>query len=158
RRPARSSRSSSRSYRPACNRTDRWGLLPHSEQKAAQPRHRAWPPVLDAVWHSRRSVGGQGPMRERQKARPAGKRRANGWAMDARLDSHREWFGVPLRAEREAGESPLQQRHQPGIPVTNHKQNQEGNRNEVLVGGRIVNREREITPNQQFDPGNPAEA
>src|SRR5207302_3626173 len=64
---------------------------------------------------------------------------------------------VSFRSQRQAGETSLQQRHQPRVPVANHEEDQERNRDVVLVVEGVVNREREIGSNQQLDPRYPPE-
>src|SRR5271163_1658575 len=62
-----------------------------------------------------------------------------------------------LRADRESGEPSLQQGHQSGTPVADHKQQQEWNREVILVVDSVEDGEREISSDQQFDPRNPSQ-
>src|SRR5580692_5088969 len=56
-----------------------------------------------------------------------------------------------------AVEAALQQRHQSCVPVAEDEQHQEWNRDEVLIGDRVPDCEREVGSDQKFEIRNPAE-
>ena len=74
--------------------------------------------------------------------------------------SDTDWEGlvVGFRAQGDAGEAALQQRHESGVPITNDKEQQKWDGDIVLVLDRVDDGESEISANQQLDPRNPAQA
>src|SRR5208282_6144904 len=74
------------------------------------------------------------------------------------LDSDGKRLRVSGRAKGCASKAALQQRHQSRAPVPDDEEQQEWNRNVVLVVNSVVDRGREVGADQQFEPWNPSQA
>lgn len=62
-----------------------------------------------------------------------------------------------LGTDRKSCETSLQEGHQPGTPIAENEKKQERNREVVFVVDSVVDREREVTSNRDFDPRNPSQ-
>src|SRR6266851_5540688 len=56
------------------------------------------------------------------------------------LNAHRKRLGVGLRAQGQARETALQQRHQSCVPVAQYEQDQKRHRDVILVADGVVDR------------------
>src|SRR5271165_6495126 len=78
----------------------------------------------------------------------------------ATLHAHRERLGtVFLDAfPHQSVEAALQQRHQAGVPVSKHEQNEKRHGNVVLVSNGVPDSQRKVAANQHFDVRYPPQA
>ena len=65
-----------------------------------------------------------------------------------KLDTYGEWLGVSRGAARDSSETALEQRHQTRVPITDHEQKQERDRDEVFIFYCVVDGHREIGSDQ----------
>src|ERR1700724_502233 len=73
------------------------------------------------------------------------------------LNANWKRLGMGFRAQRDAGKSALQQRHQAGVPISDHEQHKKWHGDVIFIFYRVIDRQREISPDQQLHPRHPSQ-
>src|SRR5215472_12017957 len=78
---------------------------------------------------------------------------------DVNLNSNGKWLSTVLlgSCSDEAIEPALQERHQPGVPISEDEKDEEGNGEVILDGDGVPDRQCKISANRQFNVGHESE-